>query len=144
VTAKPAYQRLLGLALALTEDAVLQHSRWIRAQMAWVALATATAIGGVAVVACGLTALWIFVQARLGAVAAPLIVGGVVLALCVAACVLLRTAMQRVSAAPVPGVPTTVRGEVTRVITEQKGPLLLAAFLAGLSAAGYGTGRVPE
>lgn len=89
----------------------------------------------IAAVACGLAALWIYVQPHMGAVGAPLVVGGVLVALCLAMLMLVRYGLTpRQASKPATGAPALLLADVTRLVKDNKGPVLMAALLAGLLA----------
>jgi hypothetical protein len=89
----------------------------------------------IAAVACGLAALWIYVLPHTGAVGAPLVVGGVLVALCLAMLMLVRYGLApRQAPGPAAGSPALLLADMTRLVRDNKAPVLMAALLAGLVA----------
>ncbi len=128
---------LVKLALALAADGAARHGRQVAMRMAWVAVVTVVAAGfAVAAIACMLAALWIYALPHVGAAGAPLVVGGVLLAISLAGIVLLRYALNSSRRAPpaANATPALLLAEATRLLKEHKGPVLAALFLAGLVA----------
>ncbi len=95
----------------------------------------AATLCAIAVVACGLAALWIYALPHTGAVGAPLVVGGVLVALCLAMLMLVRYGLApRQAPKPAATAPALLLADMTRVVRGNKGPVLMAALLAGLVA----------
>ena len=126
---------LLKLALALTEQAVVRHNRQAAGRMVCVVAVTLVAAGcGVAAVACGLAALWIYALPHVGAVGAPLVVAGVLVVMVLGMLAVMRYGLKR-RAPPAAGLtPALLQAEATRLLKEHKGSVLVAAVLAGLVA----------
>ena len=83
---------------------------------------------------CLLTAVWLFLLPYVGAAGAALAVGGLLL---LASFCLLAAARPARSPPPPPPVdilPELLRAEVAVLLKDQKGPVLLAALLAGMTA----------
>jgi hypothetical protein len=129
---------LIKLALVLTEGAAVRHGRQAIARVACVAAVTiAAASCAIAAVACVLTALWIYVLPHVGATGAPLVVAGVLLAMCLVTLVLMRNALKpRRTLSPASVTPKLLLAEATRLLKEHEGPVLMTALLAGLIAGG--------
>jgi hypothetical protein len=128
---------LIRLALALAEQAAVRHCRQAAARVAWVAAVALVAGGcGIAAIACGLAALWIYAVPRVGPVGAPLVVAGTLLVLGLVVLVVMRYAMKprRPPPSPVGVAPEVLLAETTRILKEHKGAVLIAAVLAGLVA----------
>ena len=129
--------QLIKVALMLIDGGVMRPRCQSTAKMACVAIAViSAAICAIAAVACALAALWIFALPHVGEVGAPIVVAGVLLALCLALLALIcygpkprRTAASLGNAAP-----ALLLAEATRLLKEHKGPVLIAALLAGLIA----------
>jgi hypothetical protein len=92
-----------------------------------------------AALACAAAALWIFTLPSLGPVGAPLAVAGtltaVMLVMAAAAGLILR---RRRPASGIDMAPQFLLSEATRLFSEHKGAVLLAAALAGMAAANGG------
>jgi hypothetical protein len=142
VSAEPPLD-LIRLALAVAEGRAARSVRQAAARVALVAacaaVATSCAIGALG---CVLAAIWLYAVPRVGVVGAPLIVAGVLVVLGGGTILLLRYCHPRARRA-VPGAapgPAALLAdlaglaELSEVIRAQKGPMLLAAFLAGLMA----------
>jgi hypothetical protein len=130
-----AMNDLIKLVLALAEGAAVRHVRQPIGRMACVAIVTLAAAGcAVSAVACGLAALWIYALPHVGAAGAPLVVAGVLLAMCLVMLMAMRYAGKPGPPAPRDGTPELLLAEAARLLKEHKGPVLLAALLAGLAA----------
>ncbi len=76
----------------------------------------------IAAIACGLVAVWIYAEPRVGPVGAPLIVAGILVLVCVGMLVAARLAMKRppVIRRPAPPVaavmPVMLHGEAKRMV----------------------------
>ena len=129
---------LIKFALALAEGAAVRHGRRAIARMACVAAVTVVAAGcAIAAVACVLTALWIYALPHVGTTGAPLVVAGVLLAMCLVMLALMRYALKPRQALSTVGVtPELLLAEATHLLKEHKGPVLMTALLAGLIAGG--------
>jgi hypothetical protein len=127
---------LTRLALALAGQAAVRHNRQAAGRMAIMAAATLAAVGcGIAALGCGLAALWIYLVPRVGAVGAPLVVAGVLLAIGLAVLAGTRYAVKPRRSPPRREVlPTVLLAEATRQVRHHKGSMLLAAVIAGLVA----------
>jgi hypothetical protein len=86
-------------------------------------------------IACAVTALWIWEVPRLGPAAAPLVVAGVLLALCLAVLALMQHILR---SRPVPSASDAsaemLLAEAVRLFKDHKGAILMAALVAGLVA----------
>jgi hypothetical protein len=127
---------LIRLAVALAESSAVSLARQATARTARVLAAAAAAAGcAIAAVACVLAALWIYALPHVGAIGAPLVVAGVLLVMCLAVLMLMRYRLKRRPAPPAAGAaPALLLAEATRLFKEHKGPVLMAALLAGLVA----------
>lgn len=123
---------LARIALAVTrggEKPAAPRSR-VTAIVAGVVAVTAGFAGCV----CLFVALWAWVRPLVGSVGAPLVVAGTLALLCLGAGLTLRRAMR-----PAPVAPSATGAgldELARLVVAHKGPVLLAALLAGLVASG--------
>jgi len=125
---------LIRLAVALAEGSAVSLARQATARTACVLAAAAAAAGcAIAAVACVLAALWIYALPHVGAIGAPLIVAGVLLAMCLGVLMLMRYRLKRRPTPPA-ATPALLLAEATRLFKENKGPVLMAALLAGLAA----------
>ena len=126
---------LIKLALLFAERTGGRDGQQAAAHVARVAVATASCVCcGVAAMACALVALWLYVLPQVGPTGAPLVVAGVLLAMCLALVALLRYGLKP-RPAPASGVaPSVLIAETARLVNENKAAALLAALLAGLVA----------
>lgn len=84
---------------------------------------------------CALTALWIYLLPEMGPVGAPLVVAGVLLVMCFIMLAVVRYGLT--PRAPPPraaAAPALLLADVTRLVKDNKAPVLLTALLAGLVA----------
>jgi hypothetical protein len=128
---------LIKLAFALIDGGVMRSRRRSTAEIACFAIAfISAAVCAIAAVACALAALWIFALPHVGPVGAPIVVAGVLLAVCLAMLALIFYApkTRRASSPLVDAAPALLLAEATRLLKEHKGPVLMAALLAGLIA----------
>jgi hypothetical protein len=127
---------LIRLAVALAEGGAVSLARQATARTACVVAAAAAAAGcAIAAVGCLLAALWIYALPHVGAVGAPLVVAGVLLAMCLAVLGLMRYPLKRRPApAPAGDALAPLLAEATRLFKQHKGAVLTVALLAGLVA----------
>lgn len=126
---------VIKLALLIAEAAGRRNGRQATAHAASIAATTMAAICcGFAAMTCALVALWLYVLPKVGPTGAPLVVGGVLVVMCLVLVALVRYEL-RPRPSPPAGVTSTVLiAEATRLLKENKGPVLLAALVAGLVA----------
>lgn len=127
---------LLRIAQAWTDDSVLPRVRdaGARALMAAAAIVLA-AVLVLAALGCALTALWLYLLPLVGPAAAPLIVSGVLLSLGLVVLLLPRLGARQSPPPPVaaPGpTPDILIAEASRLVRDNKVPVLLSALLVGL------------
>lgn len=127
---------LLRIAQAWTDDSVLPRVRdaGARALMAAAAIMLA-AVLVLAALGCALTALWLYLLPLVGPAGAPLIVSGVLLSLGLVTLLLPRLAARQSPPPPVaaPGpTPDVLIAEASRLVRDNKVPVLLSALLVGL------------
>jgi O-antigen/teichoic acid export membrane protein len=103
---------------------------------ACVVAAAAAAVGcAIAALGCLLAALWIYARPHVGAVGAPLVVAGVLLAIGLAVLGLMRHKLKRRPPPPPAGdALASLLAEATRLLKEHKGSVLTVALLAGFVA----------
>lgn len=126
---------LLRIAQAWTDDSVLPRAReaGVSALIAGATVLLAT-IFGLAALGCALAALWLYLLPLVGEVGAPLIVSGVLMGL--GGLVLLLPRMRDTT--PTPPIQTTgatpdmMIAEASRLVRDNKVPVLLSAVLVGL------------
>jgi cytochrome c biogenesis protein CcdA len=145
VSEAPPPLDLVRLALAVAAGRAAEAVRHAAGRVAVVAAAAVVVAGcAIGAVGCALAALWIYALPRVGAVGAPLIVAAVLAALGGGVILLLRyykPRPRRVAPHAAPG-HAALLGDLaglaglSDVVRAQKGPVLLAAFLAGLMAGG--------
>jgi hypothetical protein len=108
------------------------------------AAAGCAALAGICATAsagCAVAALWVFVLPRVGPVGAPLIAAAALLLLCLALLATSRVMLRRrpapIASATLSGstAPALLIAEATRLFGDNKGAALLAALLAGATAA---------
>ena len=93
----------------------------------------AAGLCGVAAVVCGLTSIWLYAIPLVGPACAPLIVGGVLLAIAAGIFGATRLGRQRRPIGSPPEASAQVLvDEATRLTRAHKAPMLLAALVAGL------------
>jgi hypothetical protein len=128
---------LIKLVVALVDGGMLRQGRQSTSRIAGVAIAALVAvICAMAAIGCLLAALWIYALPYVGAVGAPAVVAGVLIILCCAVLTFMRYAPRSRRTAP-PSFDATsalLLTQVTRLLKEHKGPVLIAALLAGLVA----------
>jgi hypothetical protein len=128
----------IKLAFALVDGGMLRQDRQSTARMACLATATIVAVVcAMAAIGCLLAALWIYALPYVGAVGAPAVVAGVLIILCCAVLTFMRYApklRRRIASPPFDAAPALLLAQATRLLKEHKGPVLIAALLAGLVA----------
>ena len=126
---------LIKLALLFAERSGGQDGRQAATHVAHIAVATMACVCcGVAAMACALVALWLYVLPQVGPTGAPLVVAGVLLAMCLALLALVRYGMKPRPPPATSAAPSVLIAEATRLVNENKAAALLAALLAGLVA----------
>lgn len=126
---------LITFALTLVENAAVRHIRQPIARMAYVVTFALMAIGcAIAGIGCGLAALWIYALPHVGAVGAPLVVSGVLLAMSLVMLMVARYTSGARSAPPKDPDLESVISEAMKLLKEHKNSVLLATFLTGLIA----------
>jgi hypothetical protein len=123
----------LALALATAGD----KPRTCRATARFVGAAAACVAAGacaVAALACALAAIWIFARPHVGAAGAWAIVTGILLAKSLALLALSRYCLKPRPTPPAGADVPLLVTEATRLVRDNKAPVLLAALLAGLIA----------
>ena len=123
---------LIKLALLLAERT---GGREAAAHVTTIAVATLACVcSGIAAVACALVALWLYVLPQVGPTGAPLVVAGVLFAVCLALLAFVRYGLKPRPPPDLGVAPSVLIAETTRLINENKAVALLAALLAGLVA----------
>jgi hypothetical protein len=128
------------LVLALVEALAAPPRRPQVARLGGQALAVVIA-GACAIAAaiCALAALWTYTEPRAGAVAAPLVVAGALGVLALAALVSAWVLRRPRRARPDAGASVArLLAEVSSMVKEHEGTMLLAALAAGLAAGARG------
>jgi hypothetical protein len=133
---------LLRLVLAVAEGRAAQSVRRIAERVAYVAAYVAVgACCAIGMLGCLVAALWIYARAHVGAVGAPLIVAAALAVVGFAVFALLRYGARARRAPPDAGLSQAallaeVAGleELSDLVRAQKGPMLMAALVAGLMA----------
>ena len=126
---------LLRIAQAWMDVSVLPRAReaGVRALIGGATILLA-AILVLAALGCAMTALWLYLLPLTGAIGTPLIVAGVLLGLGGLVLLLPRLVGKRRRPAQAPAGPTPemLIAEASRLIRDNKGPVLLSALLIGL------------
>jgi hypothetical protein len=132
----------MGSLIKLATWALIESGRAGSARAATIRMTAAALCAGLAAVlvlaafGCAATALWIVVLPSLGPVGAPLVVAAglsiVTLILAMTGWQIVRHSRQR---ADVAAAPEFLLSEATRLFSEHKGAVLLAALVAGMAVA---------
>ena len=115
-------------------------SRNIGAAAARISAATVCAffisVLAIAAIGCAVAALWIYATPYIGSVGAPLAAAGALLTICLILALAIRRLLERRPAAlRSPMDPEALLADAMRLFKEHKGPVLLAALIAGIVAA---------
>jgi hypothetical protein len=132
----------MGSLIKLATWALIESGRAGSARAATIRMTAAALCAGLAAVlvlaafGCAATALWILVLPALGPVGAPLVVAAslsiVTLVLATAGWLIVRRSRPR---SDVAAAPEFLLSEATRLFSEHKGAVLLAALVAGMAVA---------
>jgi hypothetical protein len=130
-------RNLITVAAALTESRLARHGREAAGKVAIVAAAAFIAsLSALSAIGCALWAFYVYALPHAGPVGAPLIVAGVLLAVCFAALAAASASLRpRRGAIRVESVSAaSLNHEVSALFKDQKGAILLSALLAGVVA----------
>lgn len=127
---------LVKLVLSLVESGFFRPFRQTAVSYTTIGLFALVGSGfAIAALTCALDAVWIYAEPKVGPAGAPLIVAGLLFALCLLAIVLARrAAIKPQQAPPTPAAHTLILEELTKLLSAHKGSVLASAVLAGLVA----------
>lgn len=127
---------ILKLGALLNEASDVRKGHPAIAHIALTATATAAAVAcATASIGCALAALWLYLLPHVGMTGAPVIIAGILGAMCVALFAVVRLRLRPRAVPPPAATPQSAVGEAERLVRDHRGPVLIGALLAGLIAA---------